>query len=48
LKKRPDVKIAKFDVVLLVEFETVDAARDYQHTPEWITLMADAKENSHN
>lgn len=48
LKKRPDVKIAKFDVVLLVEFETVDAASDYQHTAEWISLMADAKENSHN
>ena len=34
LKKRPDVKIAKFDVVMLVEFKTVDAARHYQYTPE--------------
>ena len=48
LKKRPDVKIAKFDVVMLIEFETLDAARDYQHTPEWIALMETARQNSHN
>lgn len=48
LKKRPDVKIAKFDVVLLIEFKTVDAAKNYQYTPEWVKLMADSKENSHN
>lgn len=48
LKKRPDVKIAKFDIVMLVEFKTVDAARNYQYTPEWVALIADARENSHN
>ena len=48
LKKRPDVKIAKYDVVMLVEFKTVEAARDYQNTREWLALVADAKENSHN
>ena len=48
LKKRPDVKIAKFDVVMLVEFNTINAARNYQNSPEWVALMADAKENAHN
>ncbi|MEP3116214.1 hypothetical protein [Nisaea sp.] len=48
LNKRPEVKIAKFDVVLLVEFVTVDAAKEYQKTPEWAALVADIKENSHN
>ena len=48
LKKRPDVKIAKFDVVMLIEFKTVDAARHYQYTPEWVSLVADARENAHN
>ena len=48
LKKHPDVKIAKFDVVMLIEFKTVDAARHYQYTPEWVSLVADARENAHN
>lgn len=48
LKKRPDVKIAKFDVVLLVEFKTVEAAKEYQATPDWAALVADTKDNSYN
>ncbi len=48
LKKRPDVKIAKFDVVLLVEFKTVEAAKEYQATADWAELVADTKDNSYN
>ena len=33
---------------MLAEFKTVDAARIYQSTPEWVALMAADKENSHN
>ena len=47
LKKRPQVQIAKFDVVLLVEFKSSDAAQDYQDTPEWAALLKDAKAMSH-
>lgn len=48
LYKRPEVKIAKFDVVLLVEFVTVDAAKKYQKTPEWAALVADTQKSSRN
>jgi len=48
LNKRPEVKIAKFDVVLLVEFVTVEAAKECQKTPEWAALVADSQKRSHN
>lgn len=48
LNKRPEVKIAKFDVVLLVEFVTVDAAKECQKTPEWAALVADTQMSSRN
>jgi hypothetical protein len=48
LKKRPDVKVARFDVVMLVEFKSIEAARNYQDTPEWAALLAETKENSHH
>lgn len=33
---------------MLIEFKTVDAARHFQYTPEWDSLVADARENAHN
>ncbi len=48
LKKRPNVKIARFDVVMLVEFKTVQAAKDFQNTPEWAAILAETKEKSHS
>lgn len=48
LKKRPNVKVAKFDVVLLVEFENVEAAKAYQDTPAWNSLLQYTRETSRN
>ncbi|MFT4715376.1 MAG: hypothetical protein ACI8YI_000259 [Paracoccaceae bacterium] len=48
LKKRPDVKIARFDVVMLVEFRSIEAAKNYQDSHEWAALLEDTKGNSHN
>ena len=48
MKKRPDAIVARFNVVMLVEFKSIEAANNYQDTLEWATRLADTKENSHN
>ncbi len=48
LKRRPDVRIARFDVVMLLEFKSTEAANIYKATREWATLLADTKKVSHN
>jgi len=48
LKKRPEVEVARFDVVMLVEFESIEQAQDYRDTPEWAALLADIEEKSHS
>jgi len=47
-KKRPEVEVARFDVVMLVEFESIEQAQDYRDTPEWAALLADIEEKSHS
>jgi hypothetical protein len=37
LKKRPEVKIARFDVVLLVEFRSLEDARTFEHSEAWLS-----------
>lgn len=39
LKKRPHIHIAKYDLVLLVELETSEAALALQSSPEWQALL---------
>ena len=46
LKKRPEVAIAKFDVVLLVEFESQDAAIKYKESSEWIRIEQEYKSDA--
>ena len=35
LKKRPNVEIAKFDVVLLIEFDLHESAKEFQRSLQW-------------
>ena len=35
LKKRPSVEIAKFDVVMLIEFDTHESAQKFQRSLQW-------------
>jgi hypothetical protein len=35
LKKRPNIEIAKFDVVMLIEFDTHESAKEFQKSLEW-------------
>jgi hypothetical protein len=35
LKKRPNVEIAKFDVVLLIEFDSHKSVKEFQRSSEW-------------
>lgn len=43
LKKRPEVSIAKFDVVLLVQFDSHDAAVKYKESSEWALIEQEYK-----
>ena len=42
LKKRPEVEIARFDVVLLIEFENLEMAESFKVSPQWIEALASA------
>ncbi len=42
LKHRPDIKIARYDVVLLAEFATPEAAHAYRVSNEWTQIETDA------
>lgn len=46
LNKRPNVPIARFDVVMLVEFVDIEAAQRFQHTAQWKEALATASQNS--
>ncbi len=46
LEKRPQVEIARFDVVMLVEFSNIEAAQRYGDTPEWKNMLAFAEKNA--
>ena len=35
LKKRPSIEIAKFDVVMLIEFDTHESVKEFQKSLEW-------------
>jgi hypothetical protein len=43
LKKRPEVEIAKFDVVLLVEFNSHDAAVKFKESSKWARIEQEYK-----
>ena len=45
LKKRPEVPIAKFDVVLLVEFDSHDVAVKYKESADWSMIEQEYKSN---
>lgn len=46
LKERPDVEIARFDVVMLVEFKSLETAGRYSDTPEWKKVLTGAKKTA--
>ncbi len=46
LKKRPHVNIARFDVVLLIEFTNIDAVEHFRRTPEWQEALEAATQNA--
>lgn len=46
LKKRPEVEIARFDVVLLVEFRTTGAAERYGETSAWKETIAQVQKDA--
>lgn len=46
LDKRPGVEIARFDVVMLVEFTSIELAQRYGNTLEWKNILAFAKDNA--
>jgi len=35
LKKRPSIEIAKFDIVILIEFDTHESVKEFQKSLEW-------------
>ncbi|AXI48540.1 hypothetical protein C1J03_22615 [Sulfitobacter sp. SK012] len=47
LKKRPNVEVARFDIVMLVEFGSLEAAQRVSETPQWQETFASAEQNSH-
>jgi hypothetical protein len=42
-KKRPHVKVAQFDIVLLIEFTSLEAAHRFKDMPRWQETLAIAK-----
>jgi hypothetical protein len=46
LKKHPHVAIARFDVVMLIEFVTIDAADHFKTTQLWTDALAMADQNA--
>jgi hypothetical protein len=43
LKKRPSVEIAKFDVVILIEFDTHEFAQKFQRSLQWQDMEGNFK-----
>jgi len=43
LKKRPDVEIAKFDIVMLIEFNTHESVKEFQRSKQWQNLESTYK-----
>lgn len=46
LKKRTHVEVARFDIVLLVEFASVETAENFQGTDAWMETLAMAKKSA--
>ncbi len=46
LNKRPNVPVARFDVVMLVEFVDIAAAQRFQDTVQWKEALATAHQNA--
>jgi len=42
LKKRPGVEVARFDVVMLIEFKNIEAVDTFRDTQQWQDAMASA------
>ena len=47
LKKRPEIEAARFDVVMLAEFQTSEAAKNHRDLPEWAALVSVLEESSY-
>ncbi|MFS4580071.1 hypothetical protein [Phaeobacter sp. C3_T13_0] len=46
LNKRPNVPVARFDVVMLVEFVDIEAAQRFQNTARWKETLATTSQNA--
>lgn len=46
LKKRPQVAIARFDVVMLIEFTSLAEVERFRNTPQWQAALATAQQNA--
>lgn len=46
LKQRPHVEVVRFDVVMLLEFTSVEAVQRFRETPEWNDILATTEQNA--
>lgn len=46
LKERPHVEVARFDLVVLIEFETLEAARSFRGSASWNEMLGLAEKDA--